>query len=175
MNPETITTSQLFASFTAKHWALSISAILTIITATVATGYKIGLYLTEVRFTEQQTSLKLEYSQRQVKLEAEVAQLNLALKDATRIMEELEAKQQTIERNSNEIAKLTEDLDRCNNSNCVFIHQQIIDTKKEMATSGSVIVNAFDPEWNEREKLRKATLEQRLNGYQQQLGGCNKK
>jgi len=168
MNPETITTSQIINSFTAKHWCNFIAAIFAVIGA----GYWVGQRVAESQYLSQLVNLNIINEQTQNKLAVAQAQIQTTLITSAQMKNLLERSQQTIEEKSSEVAKLTEALGRSNN--CAFIHQEIIDTKKALEGTGSMIVLSDHPDWKENQKERKIMLEQRLNGYQQQLGVCNK-
>jgi hypothetical protein len=172
MNPETVTTSQIIGGFTAKHWVAVITTTFAGIGALTYGGYWAGQRVTESQSLARQADLKTINAQIQAKLEVTQAQIQTALAAVAQMKELLERSQRTIEDKSSEIAKLTEALGRSNN--CAFVHQQIIDTKKELEGTGSMVVFDVSQEWQEKQKARKASLEQRLNGYQQQLGTCNK-
>jgi hypothetical protein len=172
MNPENVTTSQLIGGFTAKHWVAFITTTFAGIGAFAFGGYWAGQRIAESQSLAQQADLKSINAQNQAKLEVAQAQIQTTLASAAQMKELLERSQRTIEEKSIEIAKLTETLGRSNN--CAFVHRQIIDTKQELEGTGSMVVFDASQEWQEKQKARKATLEQRLNGYQQQLGNCNK-
>jgi hypothetical protein len=59
-------------------------------------------------------------------------------------------------------------------SNCKIIHEQIRDTRIEMNGTDGIVSFEVGKEWNDMQKERRAMLEKRLEGYQQQLGSCNK-
>jgi len=172
MNPETVTTSQLVGRFTAKHWVAVITTTFAGIGALTYGGYWAGQRVAESQSLAQQADLKAINAQIQAKLEVKQAQIQTALIASVQMKELLDRSQRTIEEKSSEVTKLTEALGRSNN--CAFVHQQIIDTKKEWEGTGSMVVFSDSQEWQEKQKARKVALEQRLNGYQQQLGTCNK-
>ncbi|MDP3333701.1 MAG: hypothetical protein Q8Q40_00825 [Methylococcaceae bacterium] len=172
MNPETITTSQFFGHFTAKHWAAVIPTIFAVIGGLTYGGYWAGQRVTESQSLAQQADLKATNAQMQAKLEVTQAQIQTASIASVQMKELLDRSQRTIEEKSSEVAKLTEALGRSNN--CAFVHQQIIDTKTELESTGSMVIFSNSQEWQEKQNARKVALEQRLNGYQQQLGTCNK-
>jgi hypothetical protein len=59
-------------------------------------------------------------------------------------------------------------------SNCGFIHQQIIATQKELGGTGSLTIFDASEEWKQEQKQRRIGLETRLREYQQQLSSCNR-
>ncbi|NMG72041.1 hypothetical protein [Parazoarcus communis] len=172
MNPETVTTSQIIGGFTAKHWVAAITTTFAGIGALTYGGYWAGQRVAESQSLAQQADLKAINAQVQAKLEVTQAQLQTALAATAQLKDLLDQSHRTIEDKSNEVAKLTEALGRSNN--CAFVHQQIIDTKRELEGTGSMVVFDASQEWQEKQKARKVALEQRLYGYQQQLGTCNK-
>jgi Rad3-related DNA helicase len=172
MNPETITTSQILKSLTPKHVATIVSTTIAVCAAIAYGGFWVGQQIAESKSLVQQAELRAATAQVQAKLEVAQAQLQASVAASAQMKELLERSQKTVEDKNNEIAKLNEALGRSNN--CAFVHQQIIDTKREMEGTGSMIVFSADAEWQEKQRIRRAMLEQRLSGYQQQLGTCNK-
>lgn len=167
MNPETITTGQLFSSFTAKHWFVLFSAISSI----AGSGYLAGKTLAESQSAVLQAELKGSLAQTQAKLEvnqSKIEQLSALLPQWQSAYQKLQTdfaqQQQTV-------ASLTTQLGRSNN--CAFIHEQIVATQRLIEHPASSI---FSPQKEdiEREKERVALLQRRLDGYTQQLSSCNK-
>ena len=81
--------------------------------------------------------------------------------------EQEELSQKNVER-----SHLLAQVERSNN--CLFIHEQIRATRIEMNGTGSMVVFEATKEWEEKQKTRRAVLEKRIEGYQKQLGTCNK-
>jgi len=169
MKPENVTTSQIIGGFTAKHWFAVITTAFAGIGAIAYGGFWVGQRVADSQALAQQADLKAINAQIQAKLEVAQAQLRSASTESAQMRELVERLQRTIADKSNEVSKLRVALGRSNN--CAFLRQQIIETKKEMRGTGF-----FDAsqEWQDEQKARKAALEQRLAGYQQQLGICNK-
>lgn len=168
MNPESVTTGQLFSSFTAKHWFALFSAIGSI----AGGGYWAGKTLVESQSAVLQAELKGSLAQAQAKLEvsqSRIEQLSTLLPQWQSAYQKLQTdfaqQQQTV-------ASLTAQLGRSNN--CAFIHEQIVATQRLIEHPGGIIAYSPQKEDNEKEKERLASLQRRLEGYTQQLNSCNK-
>lgn len=172
MNPERVTTSQFFGSFTATHWVTTIIVIFAGISSIAGGAYWAGQKLTEAQSFAQQAELKGTIAQLQAKLEVvqsraeSLASVNVQCRDAHQKLQEV------LTQKSADLSQLSALLGRANN--CTFIHEQIRATRAEMDSTGSTVVFDASKEWEEKQKTRKAMLEKRLEGYQQQLGSCNK-
>jgi len=171
MNPETITTGQIFSSLTGKHWTALLTVIFTVIGSTFSGGFWAGKIFTEHQSAILQAELKGALSIAQAKLEGSQGkneQLSVTLlqwQSAHRKMQtDFSQQQQTI-------ASLTKQLGQSNN--CTFIHQQIIATQKLIEHPTGVMV-AISKEDKENENERIALLQRRLENYTQQLSSCNK-
>lgn len=119
----------------------------------------------------------------QAELEGTIARLQAKLEVAQSRVESLTSAngqwrdanqrlQEVLTQKSTEVSQLSTLLGRANN--CTFIHEQIRATRAEMDSTGSMVAFDASKEWEEKQRTRKATLEKRLEGYQQQLGSCNK-
>jgi hypothetical protein len=172
MNPERVTTSQFFGSFTVTHWVATITVIFACISSIAGGAYWAGQKLTEAQSFGQQAELKATVAQLQAKLEVaqsraeSLASANVQWHDAHQKLQEVLAQK------SVEISQLSTLLGRANN--CTFIHEQIRATRAEMDSTGSLFLIDTSKEGEEKQKTRKTILEKRLEGYQQQLGSCNK-
>lgn len=172
MNPERVTTSQFFGSFTATHWVATITVIFAGISSIAGGAYWAGQKLAEAQSLAQQAELKGTIAQLQAKLEVaqsraeSLASANVQWHDAHQKLQEV------LTQKSTEVSQLSALLGRANN--CTFIHEQIRATRAEMDSTGSMVIFDVSKEWEEKQKTRKAMLEKRLEGYQQQLGSCNK-
>lgn len=172
MNPETITTSQILGSLTAKQLLAIISTAISVCAACAYGGFWAGGQIVEAKLSVQQAESKVTAAQIQSELELTQATLRTSITTSEQMQEALARSQKLVERQSIELTRLNEELGRSNN--CAFIHQQILDTTREIEGTGSMIVFSDDAEWQEKQRNRRAMLEKRLNGYQQQLGTCNK-
>ncbi|MHB1301574.1 MAG: hypothetical protein ACYCY8_12000 [Burkholderiales bacterium] len=172
MNPESVTTGQLISSFTAKHWVAVIATVFSALCSVGYGGYWLGKSLTESQSADQQAELRGSLAQSQAKLEVtqnRAEQLTALLPQwqsaYQKLQTELAQQQQTV-------ASLTAQLGRANN--CAFIHEQIIATQRLIEHPDGIWVFDVSKETKEKEQERIASLQRRLDGYQQQLGTCNK-
>ena len=172
MNPESVTTGQLISSFTAKHWFVVIATAISLLSGVGYGGYWLGKSLAESQSAAQQAELRASLAQSQAKLEAtqnQSEQHNSTLQQwqsaNQKLQTDLAQQQQTI-------ASLTAQLGRVNN--CAFIHEQIVATQRLIEYPNALLVFGSNKETKEEEQERIASLQRRLDGYQQQLSTCNK-
>lgn len=171
MNPEKVTTSQFFGSFTAKHWVAAIAFPWSVISLTAYGGYWAGQKLAEAQSLAQQAELKGTIAQLQAKLEV-VQSSNAALvKENVGWRDDQQKLQNLLAQRNAEVAKLSAQLGRTNN--CTFIHEQIRAVTAEIDRRGNRFVFDASGDWHARQKENNALLEKRLEGYKQQLGACN--
>jgi hypothetical protein len=177
INPETVTTSQLLGSFTAKHWWLTGSAVFTLCGAIFGAGYWAGQHRTEINLKESHDKTSAEISRLERKLSESLeqakkaAQLNLEWQEREKAWRDHSQKLvQSLNQKNTDIDRLVAQVGKANN--CGFIHEQIKLTQREIANSGTNGIFVWLSE--KEEAARKATLEQRLTGYQQQLVSCNR-
>jgi len=172
MNPERVTTSQFFGSFTATHWVATITVIFAGISSIAGGAYWAGQKLTEAQSFAHQAELKGTIAQLQAKLEVAQSRAESLASAKVQWHDAHQKLQEVLAQKSVEVSQLSTLLGRANN--CTFIHEQIRATRAEMAGTGSMVVFDASKEWEEKQNTRKAMLEKRLEGYQQQLGSCNK-
>ncbi|MDR7070604.1 chromosome segregation ATPase [Pseudoxanthomonas japonensis] len=167
MDPTNFTTRQYIESFTAGTW----TAVCTAIVALLGAGYWAGGTVAEngsaIRQGEQVGTIN--------ELRSQLGSARSEISRATQaVIESREAHKKTyleLEALRRENATLSAKVNRA--SNCTFIHAQI----RALETQ----IQETKPFWfgNDRasaiaeEKERKAALQQRLEGYQHQLGTCN--
>jgi chaperonin cofactor prefoldin len=172
MNPDRLTTSQLLDCFTVAHWRALIGSVFVCLTTVAGAGYWVGQRFEESQSLANHAELRGTIAQLQAKLEASQLRSetfessNLQLRENNQKLQE-ELSQKNVER-----SHLLAQVERSNN--CSFIHEQIRATRIEMNGTGSMVVFEATKEWEEKQKTRRAVLEKRIEGYQKQLGTCNK-
>ena len=172
MNPEHVTTSQLFGSFTATHWVATIFVTFAGMSSIAGGAFWAGQKLMEAQSFAQQAELKGATAQLQARLEVAQSRAESLASANAQWQSEYQKLQAVLTQRSAEVTQLSVSLGRANN--CTFIHEQILATRAEMDNTGSMVTLHASKEWDEKQKMRKAMLEKRLEGYQQQLGSCNK-
>lgn len=172
MNSERVTTSQFFGGFTATHWVATLTVIFAGISSIAGGAYWAGQKLTEAQSFAQQAELKGTIAQLQAKLEVAQSRVESLTSANVQWHDAHQRLQEVLTQKSTEVSQLSALLGRANN--CTFIHEQIRETHAEMDSTGSMVVFNASKEWEEKQRTRKAMLEKRLEGYQQQLGSCNK-
>lgn len=172
MSPQNVTTKQLVGSMTVPHWVAAITVASTVTAALCGGGFWVGKAL-----SDSQAAVQLSKSEGTIALQTaklEMAQQKIALLESSRgeSQQSLVRMQELLNQRNAEVVKLNAELGRANN--CTFIQQQIELTRVEMERPQDTIVYFAGKEWEEKQKARKAILEKRLEGFMQQLGGCNK-
>ena len=147
-------------------------ALATAFVAVLGAGFAAGLKYQESQSNVTIAEAKGSLAQSQAKLEVaqnRAEQLNALLPQwqsaYQKLQSELAQQQQTV-------ASLTAQLGRSNN--CAFIHEQIVATQRLIEHPGGILVFDVSKETKEKEQERIASLQRRLDGYQQQLSTCNK-
>lgn len=172
MKVEEVTLKQLLGSLTPKHCAAIIATLVGGISVVASGAFWAGQKIAEAQSLAQQAEAKGSITQLQAKLEMiqdhaqSAATANQQWRDAYQKALELLAQK------NQEVAQLANQLGRENN--CTFIHEQIRATRAEMDSAAGVLAYDSRGEWEEKQKLRRAALEKRLEVYQQQLGSCNR-
>lgn len=144
------------------------TAVVTVLGAGFAAGLKYqesqsNVTIAEAKGSLAQSQAKLEVAQnRTEQLTALLPQWQSAYQ---KVQSELAQQQQTV-------ASLTAELGRSNN--CAFIHEQIVATQMLIEHPRGIFVFDVSKETKDKEQERIASLQRRLDGYQQQLSTCNK-
>lgn len=163
MNPENVTTSQIVGSFTAKHWVATTTTLFTGISLIAGGAYWAGQKLTEAQSLAQ-------IAQLQAKLEASQSRAEFFATENGQCRDAYQKSQDMNTQKAREVDLLTTQLARENN--CSFIHEQIRAIRFDMEHTNNFLVSSEGQD--EKQNFQKALLEKRLEGYQQQLGSCNK-
>jgi len=172
MPPERTDSSQLIGRFITGHWKTVVPVFFTGLTSVVYGGFWLGQKFAETQAMAQHAELKGTIALLQTKIETAQA-LTESLKNTnTQLQDAYQKLQNSVTQKSTEISQLADQLRRA--SNCKFIHEQIHDTRFEINGTGGIVSFEVGKEWNDKQKERRAMLEKRLEGYQQQLGSCNK-
>ncbi|QCG47185.1 hypothetical protein [Aeromonas schubertii] len=172
MTPERITTSQLFGSFTSTHWKAAISGMFIVLSTIAGGAFWVGQKLTEAQSLLQQSELKGALTQLQTKLEVAHSQVESLVNENAQLHKENKALESIVKQKDEKISNLIVSLNQTDN--CKFIHEQIRATLVEINSTGGIVVFNNDEHWEEKQKIRRAMLEKRLEGYQLRLGSCNK-
>lgn len=169
MNPETVTTSQLLGSFTAKHWRATIITLGVFLSAISSTAFLTGQYLAEAKASAEIAELKGEIALAQSNLTITKSSFDNCLSTYNEWRSAHKACEITIQNKDAQISELSGKLATANN--CTFIHKQIEDTIEEINNVGIRSVFSEAPE--EKRSAQTIALEARLRGYQEKLGTCN--
>ncbi|WP_415768627.1 hypothetical protein [Pseudomonas sp. LB3P38] len=167
MNPESITTSQLLGSFTARHWFYTITAIVSALTLVATLGAFYGKYESSVQLAELKGQLdKVDIQLRMTESERD---------DAVKRGKEWSSAYKELEVNykaqSEKISDLSLKVGRSNNDD--FIHQQIVATQEQIDAIRYVITSDMSSGYRAIKLNEVEALQERLKGYQVQLENCN--
>lgn len=149
-----------------------IVALATAFVAVLGAGFAAGLKYQESQSNVTIAEAKGSLAQSQAKLEVaqnRAEQLSALLPQWQSAYQKLQSE---LAQQQRTVASLAAQLGRSNN--CTFIHEQIKATQTLIEHPGGIRVFDVSEESKAKEKERVASLQRRLDGYQQQLGTCNK-
>jgi hypothetical protein len=172
MNLERITTTQFIGNFTAANWVAILTVIFAIISSTAGGAFWVGQKLAEAQSFALQAELESNIYQLQAKLEVMQSRVEAITNSNAQWRDAHQKIQDVLKQKNVEIAQLSMQLGRVNN--CTFIHEQILQIVAEIENTGNMSLLDTSKEWEERQIARRSILEKRLEGYQQQIGLCNK-
>lgn len=149
-----------------------ITALVTIVGSIFGAGLWVGQIIADAKSQSEKSeiSAKLAHAEADVKIhtakvDGQVTQINAMNMERERLRSANDAQQL-------QIADLSQKLGL--QSNCTFIHEQIRLTQAEIERPSFSSIMASGTKFDKEEAERKAELQQRLAGYQQQLGTCNR-
>ncbi|WP_313230643.1 hypothetical protein [Stenotrophomonas acidaminiphila] len=152
-------------------WKVVIT-LFTAFTSILAAGFTAGIKYQESQSNVIIAESKGSLAQYHAKLEVahnRVEQLNTQLEQWRSAYQKLQSE---LTQQQRTIASLTTQLGRSNN--CTFIHEQIVTTQRLIEHPNGIWLFSSSKEVNDKEQERIASLQRRLESYQQQLSTCNR-
>lgn len=172
MNPETVTTGQLLSSFTARHLAVVISAAVSALGVVAYGGYWLGGVVVSSQQASQNSELRATLAQTQTQLDLARNRTEQLAGMLAQWQTAYQKSQVVIDGQQASLASMSAQLGRANN--CSFIHEQILATQSEIERPAGLILLAASDDQKKEEQERIASLQRRLEIYQQQLSTCNR-
>ncbi len=148
------------------------TGLLTLIGMTVGGGFWAGLHYSESKALADKSELVAQHAQAVADLKICGTHLDTEKSNVAEIQSTCTNTQSTLAEKDRQILELTSAMER--QSNCTFIHQQIVATQSEIARPSFQSVMVGGSMYEKEDIERKAMLQERLAQYQQQLGTCNR-
>lgn len=172
INPETVTSRELFGSFNAKHWVATIGTTLAAFSAIAYGAYWVGQRQSDSQALTRQAEMQGTIGQLQAKLETSQTQVTLLSNNLTQWHEAYQKATQEIAKQRAEIVSLSTALGKANN--CTFIHEQIKAINDRLQWLPSLLIWGGGKAAEDRNAEERASLERQRATYADQLGTCNK-
>jgi hypothetical protein len=147
-------------------------ALLTLVVVASGGGFKAGQHYSESKALAEKSELVAEHAQAKADLKICSTTAQTEQQNAAKVQAVCASLTATVQAKDQQIADLSRQLGL--QSNCTFIHEQIRSTQADIERPSFRSIMASGTTLDKDEAERKAQLQQRLAGYQQQLGTCDR-
>ncbi len=177
MKPESLTASQIIGALTPTQVKAIATSILAGISIVAGGGFWVGKTLADNNALNQALELKSTISQLQTKTDNAMSKLEFANSSYTQLTAAYAQTKRLLAQRNQETSQLSKELGR--EDNCLYVHGQIEETKKEIQTIPhfGLLAENFDANGKakrQEENTDRISLENRLMELHKQLGTCNK-